>query len=181
MELARAALELDPDEPDALVPMGCALGAIGSRDLGLEHLRRSVAINPSSYPARVFLAWALLFMEQHEDALTNADAADRISPLDPANFHTTAIRAHALALAGESEQAYAAAEACDLHPRSSHLTSVVAAWCAVAAGRPDRAKFHNARLHAVRPDFRLEHYFALFPFQGEDRERIARHLRASGL
>ena len=181
MELAGTALEFDPDEPDALVPMGCALGAIGNRENGMAHLERSVALNPSSYPARVFLAWALLFLGRNADSLAHADAAERISPLDPANFHLMAIRAHALALGGQVEDAYAAAEAADLHPRSSHLASAVAAWCAGLAGRPDRARFHIERLRAVRPDFELYHYFALFPFEGETREEIARHLRNAGL
>lgn len=181
MDLAGTALEFDPDEPDALVPMGCALGAIGNRNSGLEHLQRSVALNPSSYPARVFLSWACLFLGRNADSLAQADAADRISPLDPANFHVAAIRAHALALGGHPEEAYAAAEASDLHPRSSHLASAVAAWCAGLAGRHDRARFHLERLHAARPDFELAHYFALFPFEGETRETIARHLHDAGL
>lgn len=181
MDLASSALEFDPDEPDALVPMGCALGAIGNRKIGLEHLERSVALSPSSYPARVFLSWALLFMGRNADSLAHADVAERVSPLDPANFHLMAIRAHALALGGQVDDAYAAAEASDLHPRSSHLASVVAAWCAGLAGRSDRARFHAERLHAARPDFELSHYFALFPFEDETREMIARYLRDAGL
>lgn len=181
IDLAGRAIELDPDEPDALVPMGCAMGAMGDRENGLAHLRRAVFLNPSSYSARSFLAWALLFVGQNADALAHVDAAEKISPIDPASFHMKAIQAHALALGGQHEAAYLAAEASDLHPRSSHLASAIAAWCAVAAGLEDRAKFHVERLRSARSDFELSHYFALFPFEGETRETIAGHLRAAGL
>lgn len=181
VDLAGRAIELDSDEPDGLVAMGCAMGAMGDRSDGLHHLLRAVALNPSSYLARSFCAWALLFVGRNADALAHADAGQSISPLDPAGFHMSAIRAHALTLAGEVEEGYRAAEASDLHPRSSHLASIIAVWCAVAAGLPDRVDFHVARLRAARPDFGLEDYFKLFPFEGDARETIARYLRAAGL
>ena len=45
----------------------------------------------------------------------------------------TGITQMVLTLAGEVEEGYRAAEASDLHPRSSHLASIIAVWCAVAA------------------------------------------------
>ncbi len=180
-DFATRAIDLDPDEPDGLVAMGCVLGSLGDRLGGRDHLLRAVKINPTSFPARVFTAWSFLFSGQNADALAQADVAYIISPHEPANFHVPAIRAHALALAGEFEDAYAAAEICDLHPRSSHLASPLAAWCAVAADRPDRARFHIERLRAARPDFTLADYFIPFPFDGETRETISRYLSAAGL
>ena len=180
-ELANAAVELDPEEPDSLVALGCALGIMGQRQAGMERLERAVDLNPSSYNARSFFAWALLLDGQPERALEHADVAEAISPVEPLGFTLTAIRAHALALSGDFEAAYRHSEEADLHPRSSHLASAVAAWCAAAAGKPDKARFHAERLLQARPDFSTDDYFSWFRFNDTDRETISRHLRDAGL
>lgn len=180
-ELANAAVELDSEEPDSLVALGCALGIMGQRQSGMEHLERAVKLNPSSYNARSFFAWALLLDGQPGPALEHVDVAEAISPVEPLGFTLTAIRAHALALSGDFEAAYRHSEEADLHPRSSHLASAVAAWCAAAAGKPEKARFHAERLLHARPDFSRDDYFSWFRFNDSDRETISRYLHEAGL
>ncbi len=180
-EMAHEAVSLDAHEPEAQVALGRALGMAGQGVEGLQWLEEAVRTNPSSFSARNFLAWSLLFDNQGEAAIEQMTFAERISPMDPISYNFHTLRAQALALDGDMDAALHHSERATLHPNANDQITAIAAWCAAAAGQGHLARRHAQRLLRSRPDFVSNDFFAWFRFEGTANETIRRALSDAGV
>jgi adenylate cyclase len=127
LRLAREALDVDKDDPDALAVMGLLIASTTeSADEACAYSDRSVAINPNSA-----LAWSLrgwTYQHTHRDviAIDSFLRAIRLSPFDPMLYFTLTGLGFAYLKTGQFE---AAVDACLRATRlNSHLSPLSGAW-----------------------------------------------------
>ena len=78
-------LRVAPNHVELLSSAGIAEQYLGRWDAALEHFRRAYALDPRSVDAARTLAYALLLLRHHAEALAAADRTLALAPTDP-NF-----------------------------------------------------------------------------------------------
>jgi TolB-like protein/Flp pilus assembly protein TadD len=81
-ELARRALEIDPDDQSALQALAGAQMFDGDLEGAMSTTRRELEINPSDAHANLDLAAALYFLGRWDEALRQLEVAEQLNPLD---------------------------------------------------------------------------------------------------
>ncbi|WP_299504494.1 winged helix-turn-helix domain-containing protein [uncultured Roseobacter sp.] len=177
-DMARAAIELDEFDPDAMTALGSTLIVSGCRDEGMFWMSQACRHNPNSVNARNLLAWTCLIAGHKEEAMTHAAYANRISPLDPVGYSFHCVMAQSLALSGNVKAAMVHSERAASHRNANVQVYAVAALCALLADRGDIAMQHLARVRNVTPDFSAETFLKWFPFSGSESSLIRETLAA---
>jgi TolB-like protein/tetratricopeptide (TPR) repeat protein len=73
-------LQVAPNHEELLASAGLAEQYLGRWDMALEHFRRAYALDPRSVNAARTLAWAMMLLRRHEEALSVADRAVALQP-----------------------------------------------------------------------------------------------------
>jgi adenylate cyclase len=82
--LARQAIELGRDDPDALWMAAWTIGGVaGEHAAAAEAIDRALALNPNSAHAWMAKGWIAAFLDRPRIAIDAAQNAMRLSPLDP--------------------------------------------------------------------------------------------------
>ncbi|MEZ5351362.1 MAG: tetratricopeptide repeat protein [Bryobacteraceae bacterium] len=150
-EAAMRALELDESLAEAHVSLGFVVSMHGwNWDLGEEHYRRAIRLNPGYVTAHHWYGCDLLALRgRHEEALREMEIAVQLSPLEP-SIGETAGYIHMLARRyDEAERAFAVLlEKCpDYYKSHTGLGRVLA-----AQGRYEEAIGHLERGRALAGD-----------------------------
>lgn len=146
---ARRAVELGPDDAEALYLLGAALAEEeATLAEGVQHLSRAVGLEPSLGPALLELGRTLGRLELVEESRGYLERARSVMP-----DHPEAARALAEALleAGEAEAAWQALEPLYSSPRRDAADLVLLGRVAQGRGRFKEARGHLAASLAVAP------------------------------
>jgi len=183
LALARRALVTGPDDAEALVMAGYALGFLG-RDpaAGLAPIDRAHGLNPNSARGFTFSGWLRSYKGEHEVATAHFTRALRLSPLDLQAFRTRAGLAFAHLFAGRLEAAVDAAQrALEEQPNFSPAHRALATALA-HLGRTEEAREVVRRALAVVPGLTTTYAVAETRFSRlEDRALLEMGLRRAGL
>jgi TolB-like protein/Flp pilus assembly protein TadD len=168
-ELAEAAVELDPRDPQGYHALGRALFISGEVEASERELQKAVDLNPSFAIGHYSLARSLYYAGLLEESQEAVSRAQRLSPYDPMRFAMISMRATTLLSLGATEEAAdLIAQAVEESNAHYHILAI-AANIAAAAGRMQDSANYLARLKAIRPEYGLETYLRAFPvFRAEE-------------
>ena len=107
-ESAGKALELDPDNADALSILGLLQAVSGAHDVGIASVKKAVAINPANPQLHVDLSTVLSYGGAHQEALQSINTAINRYKTPPAKYILP--RAYILFFLGQLENALKDAE-----------------------------------------------------------------------
>lgn len=111
VRLARTAIEIDRDDPEAMCRAGCSL-VFGATDtaLGISMLDRSLGMNANSAQAWTLSGQARVYLGHCDIALQHLERALRLNPLDPLSYLMLMVMAFAHMSEGRFEEAIAVAQ-----------------------------------------------------------------------
>jgi len=172
--------------------MAVLLTVGGRRPEALAHARRACQLNPNAADALSNLAYVELIDGQHEMALNHANQLIRLSPRDPRNYMTNAMRASACFFLRDHTKALEYALLSVGQAPNWPIAHGVHVMAAVGAGDLAGARSALEAARRLAPDYvqkRLAPEHVLRHLQGksgyqrsEDRQRIALAFRvAAGL
>lgn len=169
LQAAVAAIQLDPDIPNAYFALAILNLAIGENDKALAAARHSIQLNRNFAEGYAILAEAAVYGGDLEEAREAIQHAKRLHPHHPARFDW--IDAHVHLQLGDAETARALLErTVEEAPGFAAAFVLLAATCA-ELGEYERAKSVLAALRALQPDFQVAQFVASAPFASEDRRR----------
>ena len=172
---AIAAIQLDPDIPNAYFALAILNLAIGEHDKALAAARHSIQLNRNFADGYAVLAEAAVYGGNLNEALKAIQHAKRLHPHYPARFDW--IEAHIHFQLGDTEAAGPL-----LETTVETSPGFVAAFAMLAAvyaelGEQDRANSVLAALSAQQPEFQIDRFLPSEPFAFENR----RHRLAEAL
>lgn len=179
---ARLAVQLDPDNADALAILARRTSAINQDyEEAMSLAERAVAINPNSAYAWRNGGFAFAFSGQAEQALTCFERALRLNPRDPRAHDTWIGMALALIqLERDAEAIAAARKAIQHHPTFAGAWRMLAASLALA-GRLDEASAALRRVLELDPTCSLATMYLRFGHSEQARARFYDGLRKAGM
>jgi TolB-like protein/cytochrome c-type biogenesis protein CcmH/NrfG len=179
---ARRAVAVDEKDAGAHVALGFSSFYMHDLDSAVSSCRRALELNPNFALAEAWLANALSWRGDHEEALVHADKAVRLSPHDPIHSWSGLAKMSAEFGAGHYEQSVEwARKAIEITPEFP------AAWRYIAAGLAHLGELEQApvakdRLLAVSPHENLRLVRAALPSLNRDRiDRFVDGLRKAGV
>ncbi len=161
--LARKAVELDPDLPQAHMVLGTLEVFQRQHDAAIAAAEKAIALDPNYADAYVLMAISLSYAGRAAESVAITQQGIRLNPLPPAIYFLALGRAQYFA--GRPQQAVASlTRAVELNP--TFLISQVFLTAAHARlGDADEIEWQKAQLLALDPDFSVEGW--------TDREAIA--------
>ena len=106
IEMARKALAGEPDNPEVLWQSGYAIWFFSDAlHEGIDHIDRSLELNPNSAQAWVASGWARLFSGDPQTAIEHHSRAIELSPMDPIGYRPLNGIAAAFVCLGDYERA----------------------------------------------------------------------------
>jgi TolB-like protein len=183
VRLARQAIDLGRDDPDALHRAGHALAYLGlDHDAGATFVKRALTLNPNLALGWFSSTWINVWMGQPEPALEHIQNAMRLSPVDPLMPNMLAAMAYAHLFAGNYDAASNAADQALQEKGNYHVALRVAAASHALAGRPDPARRTVQVLQSIDPRLRIATLKNQTPLRRQvDRDRYEEGLRKAGL
>lgn len=179
-ELARKAVELDPDDATAQWQMGLILLWFRKHDLSIAAERRAITLSPSLATAHAALGRCLVFAGRPTEGLGPLHTAIRLDP------YGSAIWLHFLAEAEFALRRYEDAAA-TLQRRifrqpDTDVSRVLLASCYGHLGRVADARDAWREAMRINPDYSLDHRRRNLPYKDPaDFEQIVTGLRLAGL
>jgi TolB-like protein len=183
LRCARAALQLDKNDPDVLATAGAAEANLGRNlDLALALVEQALTVNPNSVWAWIRGGYCHVYRGHSVDALRHFERAERLSPFDPLSFNREVGIALAHFIAERYEQAIdRAGRALVERPHLIPAHVVIAAAHAQHGGQA-QAEAIAARIRAESPAITIARVLAAIPFEPPAlRARFIDGLRRAGL
>lgn len=149
---ADRALARDPDCADAHAALGYWHMCLGRLEDSIAAYARAVALSPDHADLRALYALALTFAERPQEAITQAQMAIRLNPLDPGWY--CGVLGHAYRYAGRTEDAVDVLA--DYNRRSPGFGLVDLVLAHADAGDLPAARKSAQALLVARPDFNIE-------------------------
>jgi TolB-like protein/Flp pilus assembly protein TadD len=176
--LAKRAVELDETESTCFAMLGWAHLLRGSFDLGLQHSRRAVDMNPNNQWNAADLGSVLIYIGQAEEALVWFKRAKDIDPYFNEPWYWRSIGVAYMVL-HRYQEALAAFDYLTARP---YRVAACMAGCFARLGEVERARASAAECLASRPDFTIAQFMTKHPFKNpEDGAGFAESLRMAGL
>jgi adenylate cyclase len=178
--LARQAIALDPNEPQAHYALAMAHLWRQEHDDAVTAARRATSLDPNFAPGHSLLGLALHYAGRSHDAL---DILDRTMRLDP---YYPDVYLHFLAQCQFSLRSYDEAVA-TLRRRfvrnpDSDISRVLMASCYGHLGNPEEARIHWEEALRINPDYSLEHRRRVLPYKDPGEvEHLVQGLRKAGV
>jgi TolB-like protein/Tfp pilus assembly protein PilF len=183
MQLARAALRLDADDPGVLTMVGATeILLAGDLDAASAHIAKALALDPNSAWTWIRSGYLHAYRGESETALAHFEHAAQLSPFDPLNFNRYAGVALVHFAAAHYEEAIAWAEKARVERPGLPFAYRVLAAAHVQLGQPERARTAAQILSAQCPRQSLAEMMAVMPFRDDDvRRRFEDGLRQAGI
>ena len=177
---ASRALELDPEEPYALLVQGLSDSVEGRFAAAIEGVNRAVAKSPSDAFGWLCLARVLVIDERPEEGEKAIRHAMRLNPFYPVNYLT--LLANALLDQGKTQDAFAAfKEAVSRQPNYMTVHLYLATLYS-SLGQMDAARAEVATVLRLDPKYRLAAASSFYLSSNEERKRaFLENLRRAGL
>ena len=123
VQLAQRAIETDSD-PDVLARCGHTLALLGGmHDPAVSALEKATTLNPNSARVWGFSAAVNCYANRPDAAITAAQQAMRLSPVDPYGYQYKFFRGYGLMLAGRYQEALEWVDRC-LHERPNFYPAI---------------------------------------------------------
>lgn len=182
MRYARLAVQLDPDNADALATLARRLASIeGDHDQAVALAERAVARNPNSAYAWRQSARAFVFAGLPEKALSHYESAMRLNPRDPRVEEAwSGIALALIQLQRDNEAIVAARSALRTAPNSAPAWRALTAALALT-GQLDEARACIHRLQEIDPTCSVTNIASRFAFTPKARARYFKGLRKAGM
>lgn len=151
-DTALKAVAMDPDNGSALAVAAWALSVVGhDAERGCEYAEHALRVDPNSAYVRMQSAYAFLWSDQLERAMSNFEIARRFNPFDTRAYTTVVGLAYCHLFAGRYLEAIRCAErAIELAPNFAAALRTLAVSLA-HSGRLVEARRIAARLREVQP------------------------------
>jgi adenylate cyclase len=159
IRLAKHAIEMGQDDPDALWMAGITLWLLaGEFALSASVIDRALALNSNSASAWMARGWVQSILNRPQPAIESLHRAMRLSPLDPLGYMFKAALAFAHTVAGQFEEALEWVDQ-SLHDQERFVPAIRyrAALCG-HLGRIEEGREWLRRLMAVRPGLTITKY-----------------------
>ncbi|HEX5323176.1 MAG TPA: adenylate/guanylate cyclase domain-containing protein, partial [Capsulimonadaceae bacterium] len=162
VRLARQAIEVSKDDPDALWMAATTLSRFaGEHDTAASIIDRSLTLNPNSAYAWMASGQVSCYRNLPDRAIEALQRAMRLSPLDPLGFLLAGALAFAYLVAGRYEDALEWADRSLRElPRYSPSMRIKVVSCA-QLGRIEKARYWLERLRELQPGLTIAGYKAL--------------------
>lgn len=183
IEMARRALAGEPDNPEVLWQAGYSIWFFSEAlQEGVEHVDRSLELNPNSAQAWVASGWIRLFSGDPQTAIEHHSHAIELSPMDPIGYRPMNGIASAYVCLGEYERAEQwSRKALALGPNYYGCYRVLATALAYL-GRTDEADELIAKYRELAPEASIAYYRKHMPWKDTRyREIHEQGLRKAGL
>ena len=164
---ARRSIELDVSDPWAHLALGLANGVRRDNDTSMWSLNTAISLNPNFALAFTVRGIVHAWGGRPNEALSDMDLADRLSPHDPFQTGLSSMRATALFVARQFEEAVEAArENVNSHQNASGFYRILSASCAMA-GKQVEAREAMARLRILQPNISATWMREKFPMSDQ--------------
>ncbi|PHP64894.1 transcriptional regulator [Zhengella mangrovi] len=178
---AERAMELAPGDPLSNFVLGRSYWVLQDPENACSHLERAVALNPSYAQGHYSLGLVQALAGNSEPVQAHADAAIRLSPIDPLLYGMHGMRAWAALNAGDWSRAAFWASKSARTPGAHYLVDMLAASVNAVAGESREAAYFAERTRRRRPDANLEQFISAFVFPGwNERRPLAAALQRLG-
>jgi TolB-like protein/DNA-binding winged helix-turn-helix (wHTH) protein/tetratricopeptide (TPR) repeat protein len=175
---AERSLERDPLDPFCNLVMGRVHWLDGDLEASLPWLERAIRLNPNYAQAKYSLAWTETLLGDGAAGRVDAEAALRLSPLDPLAYGMIGVHALSFLQAGEPGPAAAWGERAARAPGAHALIEMIAAVAHALNGDEARAKACFASSLRRNPELSADEFLRAFPFrEPAARRRILAALR----
>ena len=158
LELAKThadrALEIDDKNADAFAALGYWHMAHMRLEDSVAAYARAVEIAPDHADLRALYALALTFAERADDAVSQAEQAMQLNPLDPGWYH--GVLGHAYRYAGRYSDALAVLLEYNRQGAGFGLVDIVLTYADL--GEWDKAESYARALLAARPGFSIANW-----------------------
>ena len=144
----RAAVELEPNDPNYRGDLALCLELLGQVDEALAHLQAAVEAVPENSTNQNDLAWMLFGLGRSQEGLRHAQTAVELEPTDPTLLHTLA--AIQLDL-GEIEEALLTIQDAARQKPAGPLVRATLGACLARVGRAEEARAELLRAEASTP------------------------------
>jgi adenylate cyclase len=183
LRLARAALQLDSDDPGVLTMVGATeMLLAGDFESASAHIAKALALDPNSAWTWIRSGYLHAYRGEPETALAHFERAARLSPFDPLNFNRFAGIALAHFVAARYDEAIAWAERARVERPGLPFAYRILAAAHAQLGQHERARAAAATLLAQCPHASLAEIMAAPPFPAGDlRRRFEDGLRQAGI
>jgi TolB-like protein len=176
--LAMRAVELDDGDSTchSLLAQVCLYRR--SFDLALEHMQRSMALNPNNQWNAADMGLILVYLGRADEALAWNQRARQIDPYfdQPWYWRQSGLTCMVLGRYEEALKLFAR------HPVRKHYIAAYMAGCHARLGDLESARARVAECLSLRPGFSVRHWMAKEPFKIEaEAARIAESLHLAGL
>ena len=177
-QLAMRAVELDDGESTCHSMLAQVCLCRRAFELALQHMRRSVELNPNNQWNTADMALVLLYTGHAEEALTWSARAKQIDPyFDPPWYWRQAGRIYVVLRM--YREALAMFEHIPLH---SYRDAAYMAGCHARLGESERARALVTECLAKRPEFSIRHMMTKEPYKlVSDAEHVEQSFRLAGL
>ncbi|EIM28359.1 adenylate/guanylate cyclase domain-containing protein [Microvirga lotononidis] len=181
LEKARAAADLDSDDPFVLTVLGAAHTITREFNTALFLLEQALALDPNSAWAWNRSGWLRTFQDDPETGIEHFERAIRLSPRDPTIFNSYAGIGDAHFVAGRYADAVKWLEKARVaHPKATWINRFLAASYALI-GQRQEAERCVQRLLPIYPDLTVTAVRTGPPFAKEVIDRLCEGLRQAGL
>jgi Flp pilus assembly protein TadD len=146
--LARIALAIDQDDPDAHAVLGLAYMMKGEHERGVVAHHHAVGLNPNDPYLHWCLGYSSLLGDQLEEALLSLDTALRLSPRDPRRWSFLTLKAAGSYLLGRFDASPQLALEAMSHPTADvHMPRM---WLTAALGQLGRTEEAQSSLKVLQ-------------------------------
>ncbi|MEM8548217.1 MAG: winged helix-turn-helix domain-containing protein [Pseudomonadota bacterium] len=168
LDYASEAIAIDPADPMGYWAMSRALFLSGKIADAFDSVNQATQLNPSYATAQYFSGWLAMQLGKHQDGLMRIDLSRRLSPHDPLIYGMLGVSALALALLGSADEARDRTVRALKHPDVHYQARAMSAVTFSLTGETELARHALQRVRAVKPDYDLNEFFAVYAFQQED-------------
>jgi TolB-like protein/class 3 adenylate cyclase/Tfp pilus assembly protein PilF len=180
LEIAKRAVQLDEEEPEAHEVLAIALFFHRDLDRALAEARRCLALAPSSAGGHVSIARILTCSGDPVSAIKMIDASMRLDPLYGGLAHH--FLAEARVSLGQFDEAVAALTQRLKRNPNSETSNALLASCYGQLGRIADARAAWAVVMRIAPNFSIERQRRILPYKNpDDFERRVEGMRKAGL
>ena len=130
-------------------------------------LQTAIDLSPNFAMSHYTQAWFHSQSGDAEAAITGADHARALSPMDPMLFAMLAVRSLALLRLGRYEEAAEWSLRSASRPNAHVHIMAVAMFCLAMAGRREEARGFAAAIHRTHPAYRIEDFLLAFRLGAE--------------
>jgi len=155
------ALDLAPDDPEALAAAGIAATMMGNARRAVRHLERAVELDPNNPHTLAVLGWQRSWLEGTADGKALIETAEARAPHHPRYAVWAHYRGHCEMRLGNVEAAIAAYRDAEQRNPGYSLNLAIMAAALGLAGHDDEATDTIRRLREVSPDYRPDNLAAL--------------------